>query len=263
MRQDIRLAASIVTYHSPIDRLYEAIASFNRIKLLSYLILVDNHSAPAYASQLQLIEGAEVIYNEANDGFGFAHNLAMRRADDCDYYLVMNPDVVIHDGTVEAMVDYMEKYKDIGLLVPKVLYPGGDLQPLNKRLPSVFDLFARRFFPEFIKKNPWVKERMDRYEMQDVGYDKVIDVPFASGCFMLFRREALDAVHGFDEEFFMYLEDCDITRRVNDKGFRAIYLPTVAITHHWARGSHKSIKLLFVMIRSMLHYFRKWGWKWL
>ena len=262
MTEPVRVAACIVTYRSDIEQLKAAVASFQRTTLTKHLAIVDNDSGEDYLKELHQIRGVPVIQSGANSGFGYGHNVGRSRAVPSDYYLVMNPDVVIHEGCLEAMVSYMDEHSDIGLLAPKVLNPDGSLQALNKRHPSVFDLFARRFLPGPLKNMTWVKKRMDSYEMRDVGYDNVCDVPFVSGCFMLFRDTALRKTGGFDEHFFMYLEDCDITRRLN-KHHRSVYYPQAVITHHWARGSHKSLHLLWVMIQSMVHYFNKWGWKWL
>ena len=255
------LAACIVTYRSDIVKLREAVASVQRCGLNLHLMVVDNDSGADYVAQLNQIEGVQVIASGANKGFGFGHNVGMRAAPPCDYYFIINPDVVVHEGCVEAMVAYMQAHPDVVLLAPRVHFPDGTLQPLNKRLPSVFDLFARRFLPKAIQAMPWCKRQMDRYTMMDVGYDAVCEVPFISGCFMMFRKHVLDAIGGFDEGYFMYLEDCDITRRAGTHG-RCVYYPHAIITHHWARGSHQSLRLMWVMVRSMIHYFNRWGWKW-
>lgn len=256
------LAACIVTYRSPLDALSEAIDSLKRCTLPLAITLVDNDSGADYVAQLKTFSGITVVEAGANKGFGFGHNIGIKHAPLCDYYLVVNPDVVVHEGCIESMVAYMEQHPDIGLLAPRVLFPDGTLQPLNKRLPSVFDLFARRFLPVSIQKMRWCKQRMERYAMLDVGYDAAIEVPFISGCFMMFRKSILDRVGLFDEGYFMYLEDCDITRRTAALA-RCVYYPEAVITHRWARGSHRSLRLMWVMVQSMIHYFNRWGWKFL
>lgn len=261
MALHFRIVASIVTYRSPVYQLRKAVDSFNESGLSTHLIIVDNDSGAEYTSSLKAFQ-CEVIESGRNGGFGFGHNIAIKRSHPCDYYLVLNPDVEIKPGALEKMVDYLDDNVDIGLMVPRVKFPHGQQQYLNKRLPSVLDLFIRRFMPRFMTHIPAIKRRMDHYEMRDVGYEYSADVPFCSGCFMLFRKSVLDAIGGFDEHFFMYLEDCDITRRVNEAGYRSVYFPRAIIIHHWARGSHKSFKLMVVMIKSMIYYFMKWGWKW-
>ncbi len=263
MTSPVIICASIVTYRSDMAKLREAVSSFLRCTLPVHLMIIDNDSGDDYVQQLHSIAGAQLMEAGTNKGFGFGHNIALKRAPASSYTLILNPDVIIHDGTLERMVAYLENHADVGLLAPKVQNPDGTLQALNKRLPSVFDLFVRRFIPAKLQqKSPWIMRKAAYYEMRDVGYAHVVDVPFVSGCFMLFRTELLHKLGGFDERYFMYLEDCDITRRLNVHA-RAVYLPAAIITHHWARGSHKSLRLMLVMLRSMWVYFNIWGWKWI
>ena len=91
------------------------------------------------------------------------------------------------------------------------------------------------------------------------GYDKVMDVPYLSGCFMFFRVSALEKIGLFDERFFMYPEDIDITRRMHQQ-FRTVFVPDVEIIHAHAAESYKNKKMLKVHIQNMIRYFNKWGW---
>jgi GT2 family glycosyltransferase len=86
-----------------------------------------------------------------------------------------------------------------------------------------------------------------------------MDVPYLSGCFMLFRTAALKRVGLFDERFFMYPEDIDISRRMHAQ-FRTLYFPASTIVHDHARESYKSIKMLWIHISNLIKYFNKWGW---
>lgn len=257
------ISASIVTHHSDIEKLRQAVQSLAESSVDHQLIIVDNDSDTTYVQQLRGLDQATVIQSGSNKGFGYGHNIAFTQSGDADYLLVMNPDVVIHEGCLESMIAYMDGNNDVGCCVPRVQFPDVSPQYLNKRLPSVFDLFARRFVPKMLRNTQWMKRKMDAYEMRDIGYENICDVPFASGCFMLIRQSIVKELGGFDERYFMYLEDCDLSRRIADAGHAVRYLPDATITHHWERGSHKSTKLFLVMIRSMISYFNKWGWKWL
>jgi GT2 family glycosyltransferase len=77
---------------------------------------------------------------------------------------------------------------------------------------------------------------------------------------MLFRRSILEEIGGFDERFYMYAEDADITQRAAEIS-RTIFYPYTSVIHLWQRGSHKNIKLLFISLISTAKYFNKWGWK--
>jgi GT2 family glycosyltransferase len=100
---------------------------------------------------------------------------------------------------------------------------------------------------------------MDRYEFRHKDYNKMMDVPNLSGCFMFMRTTALKEVGGFDEGYFMYLEDVDLVRRINEK-YSTIYNPEVFICHAYAKESYKGSKLMRYHIRSAFYYFNKWGW---
>ena len=86
-----------------------------------------------------------------------------------------------------------------------------------------------------------------------------MNVPYLSGCFMLFRMSALQDIGLFDERFFMYPEDIDITRRMHEK-YKTIFFPKVSIIHSHAAASKVNIRMLKVHILNMVRYFNKWGW---
>jgi len=96
--------------------------------------------------------------------------------------------------------------------------------------------------------------------MKESGYNKVMQIEYASGSFMVFRTSIFKQLKGFDTRFFMYLEDADITRRVNLVS-KALFFPEARVIHKWERASYKSKKLAFVTLKSMYIYFNKWGWK--
>jgi len=254
------VTACIVTHHSDIDGLRNAIESFNAATCNTHLDIVDNASSADYRTQLDAL-ACNVIDAGSNAGFGHGHNVGLRHAPSSRYHLVLNPDVVIHKDALESMVRTMDAHPEIGLLGPKILNPDDSIQPLNKRAPTVLDLFLRRFAFGGLKHWAPSRKRVDYFTMQDVGYNASCEVDFMSGCFMLFRRDALEALGGFDERFFMYLEDADITRRMHARS-KVMYYPDASITHAWQRGSHKSMKLFCVMLHSMWVYFNKWGWRW-
>jgi GT2 family glycosyltransferase len=255
-----KVSACIVTYNSPIQDVTAAAESFNKAALNTQLIIIDNASKPKYREALQQALRQEVINTNHNGGFGYGHNQGFQHSDNAEYHLVLNPDVVIHEGALETMVEYMDAHPEIGMMGPKVLYPDGEIQHLNKRYPTFFTLFARRFLPEFAIKMPWVKRKLAEYVMLDTDYDAIQYPEYMSGCFMLFRADLFRRLGGFDERFFMYFEDTDITIRVNEVS-KAMYYPGAVITHKWARGSYNSWYLMQETIKSALQFFQKWGWR--
>lgn len=95
--------------------------------------------------------------------------------------------------------------------------------------------------------------------MKNSGYNQVMNVPFLSGCFMFLRNDALKKTGLFDERFFLYAEDTDLSRRMHQQ-FETLFFPSVEINHVHARGSYKDFRLTFHNIKSAFQYFNKWGW---
>ena len=260
------LVVTLVTYHSDLRQVKDAMNSLKVQGQSLQVALVDNDSGPSYQAALKEVikevacEGMAVELHRAprNGGFGYGHNLAFLQAPPSDYVLILNPDVILHEQCLHTLVAFLETHPKAGLVVPKVFYPDGRLQPLNKRRPTVLDLGLRLFLPPVLANIPLVRRRLDRYSMMDSGYNAPCRVPFASGCCMLFRRSLLTRLGGFDERFFLYFEDADISERANIVS-EVWFCPDATITHAWQRGSRKSVKLLWIMLQSAARYFAKWG----
>ena len=251
------ISASIVLYKS--DHLArKTILDFLNTEMPVLLFLIDNSPTDQLKIGLSdLIADKRVcyIFNNKNIGFGAAHNIAMRQVfDNSFYHLVLNPDIFFEPGTLEKLFRFAERDKEIGLVVPKVVYPNGDIQFVCKLLPTPFDLIIRRFLPNYL-----VKKRKASFELQQSGYDKLFEAPYMHGCFMFLRTEVLKKVGFFDERFFMYPEDIDLTRRIHQH-YKTVFFPDAKVVHVHARGSYKNVWLFFIHIQNMIKYFNKWGW---
>jgi GT2 family glycosyltransferase len=250
------LSASIVAYKNSASMLTQTIHSFLKSTVHSKLFILDNSPTDdlkylAYNSRIHY------IFNNRNVGFGAGHNIILNKIlNESKYHVVLNPDVYFDQSVIPTLYKFMEQHHDAGQVMPKVLYPDGKLQPLCKLLPSPKVLIMRRFLGFF--KSQLEKENL-QYELHLSGYDKIMNVPFLSGCFMFLRTEALRKVGLFDERFFLYTEDTDLTRRIH-KHYQTLYFPDTAIYHHHAKGSYKDARLLFCNIQSAIRYFNKWGW---
>jgi GT2 family glycosyltransferase len=251
--------ASMVIYNNPPEMIRDAVFSLLNTTRSVQLTIVDNSPAPALRSVFGDLSIKYHLYGE-NAGYGRGHNWAIRSMQNSKYHLILNPDIIVAPPTIQILAAFMDQNPDIGMVCPKVLNEDGSIQPLNKRYPTVFDLFARRFFPKILQG--LFKRRLISYETRDVGYETIHDVEFMTGCFMFCRTKVLEEVGGFDERYFMYFEDCDLGRKFQNAGSRTVYYPHATVTHLWERASHKSIKMAWVLITNMVRYFNKWGWKW-
>ncbi|HQG43340.1 MAG: glycosyltransferase family 2 protein [Spirochaetes bacterium] len=250
--------ASIVLYNSPRDYLKKSIHSLLNTDLKVKLYLIDNSINSNLDDIVHIDDNRiEYIFNDANLGYGKAHNIALQKSieDGIPYHVVLNPDVYFKNGVLEELYTFMDKNKDVGLVMPRVVYPDGSLQYLCKLLPTPMDLILRRFIP--FKR--WVEKRNEIYELRFTGYNTIMDVPCLSGCFMFLRTDVLKKTGLFDERFFMYLEDTDLCRRINNV-YKTVFYPYVSIYHNYDKGSYSNKELLSYHIKSAVQYFNKWGW---
>ncbi len=250
------ITGSIVLYKNDPSTVARAVDSFLSSPHVSKLFIIDNSptdQARTYFKDLKIT----YIFSGANLGYGKAHNLALSEClHSSTYHLVLNPDVYFEPEVLEQLFYFMEENVHAGLVMPRVLYPDGTLQRICKLLPTPMNLATRRFLPFseilFRKMN-------DRYEMNFTNYHSIMNVPFLSGCFMFLRTAALREVGLFDERFFLYAEDTDLSRRMHRK-FKTYFYPLVEIKHIHARGSYKNLRLTWHNLRSAFLYFNKWGW---
>lgn len=224
----------------------------------SEILVVDNMSEDDSVDFLRRnYPDVQLSINKTRKGYGANHNINLKKARG-QYIVFMNADIIMMDDAMLQLKRFMEDHPGVGICSPNVLNKDGSLQYLNKRNPTVFDLFLRRF--RFLFKDKYVAKRSCYYEMRNSAYEKITDVPFISGCFMFCRTSAVKAVHGFDERFFLYFEDADLCRRVQEAN-RTVSFPDAQVIHGWHRSAYKKIKWLLVFVKSAFLYFNKWGYR--
>lgn len=252
-----RVTASIVLYRHSADDVRPLFESLARQNDLSRWAVVNNGGAED-ACALASSMGALVIHAGANIGYGRGNNLAARRImHEGQYHLFVNPDVRFGTGVLEELCTFMDRHPNIGQVMPQILYEDGSSQGLCKLLPTPFDLFMRRFLGGLGKSI--FLSRCDAYEMRNMDLSIAREVPSLSGCFMFVRTTALEAIGLFDEQFFMYMEDVDLCRRIGER-YQTAYYPRVSIFHGYGKGSYRGGRLLRLHIHSAVRYFNKWGW---
>lgn len=253
-----KITASIVIYKNEPSIVLQAINSFLQSEEDCTLFVIDNSPENDFESFVNDPRIRYIFNDGKNLGFGTAHNIALKKsiALEATYHIVLNPDVYFNKDVIQKLTELLEKHSEIGLAMPKVLYPDGRLQPLCKLLPSPATLFFRRFSN---MSSTLLANKNNIYELQLSGYDKLMDVPFLSGCFMFLRIEAVKKVGIFDERIFLYTEDIDLTRRMHQY-YRTVFYPDVNIFHLHERRSYKDVRALVWHIKSAITYFNKWGW---
>ena len=249
------LGVSIVLYCTPVSAIEKLLQ-----QLLSQgaqlIYLIDNSPKELDAFKGWVPPARVVtVSTRKNLGYGRANNLAIRDSVRRHaYHLICNPDVSLGPDTLTRLYQLLESRPDIGLCGPRIVGTDGQLHHLCKRLPSPMDLAIRRFAP-----SSWFAAQRAYYEMRDHSYERPMEAPFLSGCFMFFRSTVLSRLDGFDERYFLYIEDLDLSRRAATIA-RNLYVPEVQIVHVAHRGAYKSLRLLRYFSVSVFRYFNKWGW---
>lgn len=251
----MQLTVSIVLYNNDLAVLNRAICSVLESSLVTKLYLIDNSPFPLEES-LPSDDRVQYVFLNSNRGFGAGHNVVLKRLSYLGkYHLVLNPDVYLSKGCLEKLYEYMDANFDVGNVMPRIVYPSGELQYLCKLLPTPIDWIVRMFIP--IQK---IKNKIDyNFEMRFTDYNQEMNVPYLSGCFMFLRKSVIEEIGVFDEGIFMYGEDTDLNRRIHQK-YRTMYYPEVTITHNFEKGSHKSLRLLWIHVKAAIYYLNKWGW---
>ncbi len=250
------ITASIVTYQTDPKQLRTVVACAAN-SVVDRIYVVDNSPAPTLSDFARsLSPKIEYTHGQGNVGYGAAHNIAIRQAMTlgAKYHIVLNPDIQFNPDDIQKIAEYMDRNPDVGHTMPRVVYPNGELQYVCKLIPSPADLIFKRFLP-----SSWTNRSMRKFQLKFTDYNHEMNVPYLSGCFMFFRIAALKDVGLFDERFFMYPEDIDITRRIHEK-YRTMYYPAITIVHAHAAESKTSKKMLWIHITNMIRYFNKWGW---
>ncbi len=193
------------------------------------VVVVDNNSYDGSAEAIKdLPENIQIIHNSTNLGFGKAVNQAADVANG-DYYLILNPDTILEESTVETFVNYMESQNHVGMVGPKILNTDGSLQPACKRsfprpmvaLPKLLGL--SKLFP----RSKWA----GKYNLTYLDPDDIHSVEAISGSCMFIRSDLYHDLHGFDERYFMFGEDLDLCFQVKISGKEIHYLPEAKIIH--------------------------------
>ena len=248
------LTISIVTYKTPLDELEKCFDSLQSL-VVDKIYVVDNSNLGYIASFCRNKEKVDYIASD-NVGYGAAHNKAIREAlaAGSKFHLVLNSDVHFEPTALERLITYMNEHEDVAMVQPNIQNPDGSLQYTCRLLPTPANLIFRRFLPAKM-----VESMNYKYLLKMFDHKKELNVPYHQGSFLFFRTSCLKKVGLFDERFFMYPEDIDITRRMH-REYRTMFWPGITVIHAHRAASYKSVKMLFIHIWNMIKYFNKWGW---
>jgi GT2 family glycosyltransferase len=201
------------------------------------VIVVDNGSTDGTAEMVARRHPEHLlIRNPANRGAAVARNIGMARARG-RYIAIVDSDAYVHEGALERLCSLLDEDADVGMVGPKLLYEDGGLQESCRRVPSILGVVAQRFPVGRLADH----RARRRYLMLDADHERTMDVVFVLGATMVFRRELLTRVGGFDARarYAGFLDDADLALRTWRAGWRVVYLPEAVATHGYRRRSRK------------------------
>ena len=190
------------------------------------LVLVDNGTDPAVADRAAAEAGGRVLRTGANLGYGAGANAGARGATQ-PWLVVANPDVVWEPGSLDALLDAAERHPTAGALGPALLNEDGTVYPSARELPSLTQGVGHALLGKVWPRNPWTRRYQRRQET--AGQERVAG--WLSGACLLLRRDAFEAVGGFDDDYFMFFEDVDLGERLALAGWPNVYVPAARVTH--------------------------------
>ena len=251
MSESIPVSGTVVAYHNR-DEILECLKSVKEqtkgVRLS--LFVSDNGSDDGTPAAVRAaFPDVTVIENGANLGFGAGHNKVLPLLSS-RYHVMINPDITLQEDAVSKMVSYMEDHPEVGLMMPDIRNPDGTRQILPKRDPRWSYMILGKFFPAVRRA----------YCRADEAMDAPTEIEFCSGCFMLIRTELFRKLGGFDDRYFLYMEDADLSRQVR-KEAKVVFFPGAKVTHAWHHESAKGGKALKLHIESGRKYFAKWRGK--
>ena len=222
----------------------------------SEILVVDNNSSDGSVDYIRKrFPSVQVIANKDNPGFSKANNQAIKIAQG-EFILILNPDTLVAEDTFDICIDFMNKHTDAGALGVKMIDGKGNFLPESKRaLPTPEVAFYKMFglariFPK--------SHRFGRYHLSYLSKDETNPVDILSGAFMFFRKKVLDEIGYFDETFFMYGEDIDLSYRVLKAGYKNYYLADTTIIHYKGESTKKgSLNYVRVFYQAMIIFARK------
>jgi N-acetylglucosaminyl-diphospho-decaprenol L-rhamnosyltransferase len=224
------------------------------------VVVVDNGSRDGSVATLRAaVPSVHIVDAGTNLGYAAAANRGIA-ATEAAVVAVCNPDAKVEPGTARALIDRLETEPDLGAVGPAVFEPDGSRYPSARQVPSTGDAVAHALLGKAWPRNPFTR----RYRELDADPDQPREVDWVSGAAVWLRRSALDTIDGWDERYFMYVEDVDLCWRLRQAGWRIGYEPGGTVVHiKGASTDRHPYRMIATHHRSLLRFAaRRWrGWR--
>lgn len=228
------------------------------------IIIVDNNSLPDDESmkfidnQLQKYNNVTIIKSENNNGFGKGNNIGIKYSKGRNI-LFMNPDIILENNVVQILSKYLDEKSEVGMIGPKLFHSDGKFVYQCKRgEPDPFSVFLCLSKIKFLRNHP----KYYSFSQENTSPDEMCEVAGLSGCLMMVKKELIDDIGAFDEQFFLYQEETDWCYRAYKSGWKLIYNPEAVIVHHHGVCTNKNkFKNNIIFAQSMMKFFKKHHWE--
>ena len=248
-----RVAAVVVNYNAG-DYLLDCVRSLRGAGVV-HLVVADNASTDASVAALRTADpAATVVETGGNFGYGGGVNRGAAAAPrDADVLLVCNADVVVESAAVKTMVDALDAEPQVGIVGPRIDNTDGTLYPSARTIPGPVDAMGHAFLGLVMPNNRFTR----RYRLLDWDHSSARRVDWISGACFAIRRTVFDQLGGFNEDYFMYLEEVDLCNRARELGAGVLYEPAARVVHVGGVSTkHLPYRMLFEHHRSVL----RWWW---
>lgn len=248
-----RIGAVVVNYNAG-GHLTTCVASLREAGV-DEIVVADNASTDASIQELRRAdESVVVVATGGNLGYGAGANrgAAALRCEP-DALLICNPDLVVEPASVKALRDALDRDRELGVVGPRIENADGSLYPSARTFPRLVDAVGHAFLGLLMPGNRFTR----RYRLLDWDHESARRVDWVSGACFVIRREVFDQLSGFNEDYFMYLEDVDLCKRAWDLGVAVGYEPDARVTHVQGVSADQ---LPYRMLAE--HHRSIWRWWW-
>jgi GT2 family glycosyltransferase len=249
-QKKINITVGIVSYNTSVLTLRKLIESLKKSDCSLKIVLLCNSQNEIYQSELFQISKEyqiNLLNNQPNRGFGAGHNTIAQEFQ-AEWYVCCNPDVMVRPDSISKLIQFADEKPDAVMLMPRVVSENGTVQPLARRHLTLITWIHRqlwRLMPRLFKP----------FEIS-FDYHKSQPVDFVTGCFFAIRHEKFRRLGGFDEQFFLYSEDADLSYRASKIGSN-YFVATSEITHFWTTDKTRNHRIIFQELKSLIYYFGK------
>ncbi len=203
------------------------------------IIIVDNNSSDESVRMIkENFNNIKIIQNNKNLGFSKAVNIGINNSKG-DFIALVNPDTIFEENSILTLKNFLINKNNIGVVGCKILNPNRTFQLSSRRgFPYILNLFYKfiglnRIFPK--------STIFSKYNQTYISEDKIQDIESVSGALMVFKKDIINHIGNFDEQFFLYFEDTDFCLRAIEAGFRVVYCPLTYIIHYKSASSRLDI----------------------